>query len=544
MERECPTCGKEIIYTNRGGFQRGIQLNTSCRNCTTVLNNPNVINNLTKDNCKNYTAGQIIRYIYTFPHKEWENKFIEILNYFNPNIEYRIIGRTTAREKNIEYRCKIHTTEWIKTDFRHIVERHSGCRMCKGQHFQNYWSNEVLYDSMRKIVLDIYEKTGCTFTPSSLVEWDSKLFSSWFNKIENPSHSYYILLESMGLPNPSNGVYVKDGNFFRGFYEFVGYCLITNWGVPFQYSPKVFDNYISDGFFTDLNTYWEHWGELNKNNKKKKKLYKDNGYGLFETYDKNCNLNNLYQTIRDFLINNGYTIPEMNHEEILGVIKGSISNFDDETQKIIKLIRKNSWENNLVEYDLRPTYEGNVILSYINKYFDGQILKLKEYLNKNYDFNYKTTAFRGSYKNYDYFISKIKDIIDEYGFIPTQKYFAEIKRNDIPVMASRMCNGLNNLRRNEIEEGPYFYLVKDLYENDSAPYDRELVWDEDENYDKNVCKIINYYSEMGYDFPKTMNDFRYDIKFSKFGPTLHSAISRKGGWNKFKETYKLMWVVK
>ena len=542
--RNCPCCNTIITYKTRGGFYLGNKNNSVCNHCKVVLNNPNVIEHLTKDNCKEYTAGQIIRYIYTFPYKEWENKFTEVLNYFNPDIEYQIIGRVTAREKSIQYKCKIHPTEWNKTDFRHIVDRHSGCRMCKGQHFQNYWTEEQLISSMSDLVFKLFKETGCTFTVSSLKEWDSKLFNAWFKNINNPSEVYYQLLSDLKLPNPSKGVYVKDNHIFRGFYEFVGYCLITHWKIPFEYSPKVFDKYYSDGYFTEINTHWEHWGELNRNNKTKVKLYLESNFGLFQTLDKICGnkgITYLYNEIRNFLISNNYNIPEMSHSELLGIIKGNISTFETSIKHIIKIINQQGWNKKITEQEMRKSYEGNVILSYINKFFEGSILKLKEYLNNQYQFNYTVTAFRRSYKDQDYFISKIKDIIDEYGYIPTQKYFSEVKRNDIPVMASRMFGGLNNLKRNEIEEGSYFYLVKDLYPNNSAPNDRDLVWCGNENYDNTVKKIIKYYKELGYEFPNIMNTLRNDKKFSRFGPILHSAISRNNEWETFVSTYKSLW---
>jgi hypothetical protein len=505
-----------------------------------IFRKENVIDYLDIDNIHKFSFHQILRYICSFPHEQWNSKATEILNILNSDINYEVIGKISKREKNIRYQCTLHKNIVIETDLRHIIDKKTGCYACNNNSVPfGYRNEQTIIDDMTKLVNRVFEQTGLTFVLSSYQEWDSALVYSWRKHIKNNNKTFYKLLKSLNLPNPTTDCYLKDGNIFRGFFEFVGYCLIKEWNIPFEYSPKVFDRFVSDGYFTDLNTHWEHWGELNKNNKEKKKLYSDSSFFLYETFDSNCQknggINYLYVTLREFLLSKGYFIPEMTHQQILDIIKGSMTNFDNMMSYIVTIIKKMNWDKKIVEIEMRPTKEGNIVLGFINKFFNGSILDFKLYLNNNYNFNYSVTAKRRSYDDLNYFIGKIKPFIVEFGCIPTQEYFMEIRRNDIPKMAIKLCGGFNNLRKNEIEEGPFFYLVKDLYKSE-IPNDRQLEWND--NFDNNSNNIIDYYKNLGFEFPKTMNTLRHDRRFEKFGPSLHSSISKNGGWNNFRNKYK------
>ena len=543
LTKLCPTCHSTMTYQSVLAYRRGILDNTKCPSCRTIFRKDNIILDLNDVIDKDYSAGELIRFIFEFPIDERHDVAKKIMELRNPMMNYHIIGKLSSRNCRVEWNCQLHPEYISSTTFRSIVEKKQTCTICKGQNPPNTWTIENLQKKMELLVSKVYEETNCTFNCRSYFEWDSKLLNAWFKKVDNPSQEIYLIIDKLGLPSPQDNVYLKDGRMFRGFYEFVGYLLINHWLVPFEYSPKVFGNYISDGFFPEINTYWEHWGELNKNNKHKRELYSSNQYKLFETFDKDCQIKgitHLYEQLRTFLTNHGYHIPNMSHSEILGIIKGNMSDFKNSLDVILTTIDNLNLGETIAETELRKTKDGNHILSFINKFFDGSILKFKKYMNDNHGYNYRITAFRGSYKNYDYFIEQITPFINKYGEIPKQMFFEKNKRNDITVMATRMFGGLNNLKRNEIEEGPFYHLVKDLYENE-APYDRDLEWDGDDNYHEIVLKVINYYKGKSLPFPPKMNDLRYNHGYLPFGKKLHSAISRNGNWSLFIQKYKSVW---
>jgi len=545
LSRDCPSCGDVIEYETSQGFKNACKNDSYCVMCRSIFRAENVIEKLTVENKYDFSSGQMIRYIYSFPEKSRKDLALKILNLCNPDIIYEINGRLSRRESNVVWKCKHHFDEIYTTSFRHVVERKQGCRQCKGQNPSGYWKDTAFLKSkMLELITKVYNDTGCIFSLTNYFNWDSKTVNAWYKYIPNPSETFYFFAREHNFPDPTLNAYIKDGKIFRGFYEFVGYCLIKNWGVPLDYSPKVFGKYYSDGYFSELNTHWEHWGGLNKNNSKKLKLYSRSKFELFETFDYECRnkgLSFFCASLRDFLTKNGYKIPAMEHSDILAVIKGNVANFDIVIKEVLQIIKSNGWESKIVESTLRDSKEGFFILSLINKYFDGSILKFKTYLNENYEFNYTVKAFRGSYKDAEYFKKQLKPFLEEFGYIPTQKFFESVNRSDITNMASRLCNGLNNLKRNQVEEGNHFHLVKDLYPNNSAPYDKKLEWDGDKNYNTNVLKVIEYFKSNNILFPQTMNDLRCSDSYQPFGPTIHSAISRKGGWDLFCSTYKSLW---
>lgn len=538
--RECPSCGEKKTYQSKTAFKRGVKDNAKCNSCKTIFRKPNIISELTEQNKYDYSSGEIIRYIYSFPRNRRETVAIQILKLCNPNIDYKILGKISRTESNIQYTCTIHPHSSTITTFRHIVERQQGCRECKGQKPQGYWDKDNnLKDAMTQLVMEVYNKTSCVFTLSTYFTYNSVVTNAWFNKLKTPSEDFYQLINELNLPSPKTHCYIKDCKIFRGFFEFVGYCLISKWGVPFDYSPLVFEKYYSDGYFSDLKVHWEHWGGLNKNNKLKKQLYEDANLGLFETYDEECQekgISHLYKSLRNFFISNGYEIPEMSNDEVLDVVVGGMTDYDTLLDTVLTIIKDNEWDKKIVETELRQTKDGIFILSFINKFHNHSILDFKQHLNNKHGFNYSVTAKRGSYKNYDYFVEQIKPFIEEFGYIPTQEYFTKINRTDIVNMFTRLAQGPNNLKRNQIEEGKYYYLVKDLYLSE-PPYDRQLIWDGDVNYHNNVLKVLNYFKSLNLPFPKVMNEFRHNPLFSTFGPSLHSAISRNGGWEVFVSKY-------
>jgi hypothetical protein len=424
--------------------------------------------------------------------------------------------------------------------------RDSKGKFVKGMVASNrIWGEDKVKDEMTKQVISIYKQTGVVVQPTHFRSINSKLFSAFRRHISSPAELYNQILIENDLPSPDS--YYKDNVFFRGFYEFVGYCLIKSWGIKIQPTPilnRENGYYVSDGLLTDINVYWEHWGQLNKNNTDKMKYYQDNNLKLIQTYDSECQksgkgISYLYEQLKNNLKDYGYdNIPNYSLDYVMSIIKNDVYDFQKVIDSLIKIILENKWDKHIAEVHLRESDEGYRVISIINKFFDGSILNLKKYLNDNHGFNYEVKAKRGSYKNIDHFIKIITPIVKELGYVPTQEYFAEIRKNDIPVMASRFCGGLNNLRRNEVEEGEYFYIIKNIL-GDNAAYDRQLVW-KDNRFHNNTVNVLKYYKDKGLPFPKVLNHLRNNKEYLPFGPALHTQISQKqcGGWDGFVKKYK------
>jgi hypothetical protein len=423
--------------------------------------------------------------------------------------------------------------------------RDSKGRFVKGGPAHNQiWDIDKIKKGILDIIYPIYLNTGIILQSSHIRNFDSKLFGAFRKYAKSPLDFYNQLLINNNLPLPDS--YYKDNTFFRGFYEFIGYCLIKSWGIPIQPTPildRENGHYISDGLLTEINVYWEHWGQLNKNNSNKIIYYRDNNLKLIQTFDFECQKNGngisyLYNELKNSLKNYGYNnIPDYDFDYVMLVVKNDVYDFQNIIDYTIKIIKKNGWDNHIAEWKLRQSDEGYKLMSIIYKFFDGSITDLKQYLNNNHGFKYTIKAKRGSYKNINHFVKIITPIVKELGYVPTQQYLAQICKNNITVMASRFCGGLNNLRRNEIEEGEYFYIIKNIL-GDKAPYDKLLVWKND-SFHNTTVKILQFYKNKGLPFPKAFNYLRNNEEYLPFGSQLHTQISEKqyGGWGGFVKQY-------
>jgi hypothetical protein len=433
----------------------------------------------------------------------------------------------------IELTCIKHKYTYTKNPKNYL--RGQRCNKCQKFMPDGYWTEDKISEAILDIVKPIYKITGIIIPSGNFKKHNSPMFSA-FRRIEKPQQFYLNLLRVNKLPEP-NKTYYKDNEVFRGFYEFVGYCLIKSWGINITPVVKV-DKYISDGYLNDINTYWEHWGGLNKNNNDKKEHYINHNLNLIETLDSECQKNGieyLYNQLRNCLTQYGYKINEYDVDGVYQVIKNDVKQFDGVVKEIIAYLKKNKLTKNFSENNLRND-KGNKIMSHIVKYFDGKITLLKDYLNKHHKFNFFIKAKNGSYKDINHLIKNITPYIKKYGRVLTQDEFAKENRNDIAVQIKRLLGGFETLRRNEIEEGKYFYIVKDILGDDS-PYDKQLVWGEE--YELTVKKVLDYYISKNIPFPRISNDLRYSNTYNPFGKQLHSQI--RGGWDKFVFDYEEYW---
>jgi hypothetical protein len=438
---------------------------------------------------------------------------------------------------HIELTCIKHKHTYTKIPKSYL--QGNRCVKCQKDMPNGYWTEEVIGKTILGIIKPIYEKTNIIIPSSQLKNHNRSMFST-FRKIKQPHLFYLNLLKDNNLPEP-NKLYYSDNEAFRGFYEFVGYCFIKSWGINITPVVKV-DRYISDGYFNDIDTYWEHWGGLNKNNINKKEYYKTHNLNLIETSDDKCQkygIEFLYNQLRDALTKHGYNIKEYDVDNVYDIINNDVKQFDGVVKEIIVYLKKNKLTKHFSENHLRND-KGNKIEHYIFKYFDGKISLLKDYLNKHHEFNFFIRAQSGSYKDTNHLIKNITPYIKEFKRVPTQTEFTNLGRNDINIIINRLLHGHETLRRNEIEEGEYYYIVKDILGDDS-PYDKQLVWGKE--YELTIKKIVDYYISKGIPFPRISNDLRHSNVYNPFGKQLHTQITRsnRGGWDKFVLDYEEYW---
>jgi hypothetical protein len=198
---------------------------------------------------------------------------------------------------------------------------------------------------------------------------------------------------------------------------------------------------------------------------------------------------------------------------------------DIKNGKIFKYIKNNS----------------NMGLMKICEKFGTTLGTLKKYWNS--EFNpYRDENITNYYSDYNKkntiqdFINEIKPIIEKYNHIPTREELKNIGKQHICSMADSLTKGLETLKRNEIEEGEFFYIVKDILGND-APFDKSLDWDNGNNFDYYCEKIVNYWVNNNLKLPKSLNQMSRNNEYKPFGSKLHTAVSRYSNWEEFNDKF-------
>jgi len=204
------------------------------------------------------------------------------------------------------------------------------------------WTEDKMFSELEFAIKSFIDITGFPPTLQNL-RTDAKygaVISAFKNrKYQSKKNQYNLpelvnsILKKMGLDYPKESGYIVHGSHFSGFYEAVGFCFMKEWGLNVVAQPKVFDKYKSDGYLTDYNIYWEHWGELNKNNPEKKRLYEETNTKLISTYNDEVykkGINFYYNQLKELLINKGVKIDFKEGEDFnpLTLVKGEIVNLE------------------------------------------------------------------------------------------------------------------------------------------------------------------------------------------------------------------------
>ena len=520
-----------------------------CNSCQNILRIPLEITEINKDNIKDYTISQINRWIIEYvPRDKWKDKIIEILNIINSDMEYHMKDYFMVGNSRVSYKCKIHPTVNGETNISYILRKKSGCPTCiKGEKPNGYWTIDTMKSELKEVITKYYNETNIipliTVISNELISGFSNIL---YRFVDNPTQFYLDFLTENGFPPPDDSLF-KDGVLFRGHYEYVGYCFVEAWGINVVPTKKM-DRYYSDGYFVDIDTYWEHWGELNKNNSKKKWLYKKNKLNLFETYDSECSkfgkgYEYLYNQMRDFFVSKGYDIPEYNKNELYSLLKKEVVTFETTLNWVVSLLRERpTLSDNVTVKKLLKIDLGSKVIFFGNKHFNG-ISNFKEYLNEHYGFTYPVQKHKDKY----YYLSEenlfreLTPIVKKYGRLPGRLELVAEGRRDIDRFIKRQFGGFKDMRRNEIHIGEYFHIINDMLDG-KAPWDLKIDWDTDK--EDTVRKIIEYWKSNNINLPHYFNDLEDEKIYGKLGRQLYNTICHREqnkfnitGWTDFKRKF-------
>jgi hypothetical protein len=503
-----------------------------CPGCLKILNEIPKNIEFNKYNLKNYTFGQINKWIRKYiKQEEWNNKIIEIANILNPNIEYSFKDYEMKFSSIISYKCKIHPIVFGEKSLISVFNHKSECVMCdKDRRPNGYWNIETIKSELKDVISKYYSETNIIPVLSVINNELNPGLGATLSKLEINALEFYLnFLTENGFPQPDDALY-KDGVIFRGHYEYVGYCFVKSWGINIIPIKKV-GKYYSDGYFTDIDTYWEHWGDLNKNNSLKKRLYKKNNLNLFETNDNECakfggGYEYLYNKMRDFFVSKGFNIPEYNKNNLYSLLKKEVVTFETTLNWIVGILRDNIEfsENITVKKFLKFNFGGKIV-NFINRQFNGMI-SFKEYVNEHYGFNYPIEKKVDNY----YYLSKenlfreLTPIVKKYGRLPSRP---ELRSEGVGYLHSfikRQFGGFKNMRRNEIEIGKYFHIIDGMLEG-KAPWDLKIDWKTD--VDDTVRKIVKYFEDKKIHLPYYFNDLLDENIYGSLGKQLYNVITNR-----------------
>jgi hypothetical protein len=337
-----------------------------------------------------------------------------------------------------------------------------------GVHHNEIWNIDSIYSELKDAVQITVDKFG--FAPPFVYFRNhpeyGKITSAIANRKLSRSEWYKKVLDELGYdyPEKKSGYYL-DGNVFRGFYEFVAFCFMKAWGVNIDGNPKVFENYLADGYLVDYNIYWEHWGGLNKRNDYKKEQYLKLGYNLISTYDDDCSKKGVdwfYTHLKELLLTNGVDIKFNEGKDFspLDLITGKVLKLED----IYNNVKSYFGSENPRYHTLSPTLRHQVT-HYFSK-FSTFVKYCNKHFNETWVYEEKTFECN----DVNYCVRVMSDLIKTLNRFPTVD---EMRKNGFQNVVNFLPKhgGTESFKRNLYEAGENYHLIHEIL-GDSAPYDK------------------------------------------------------------------------
>lgn len=399
------------------------------------------------------------------------------------------------------------------------------------------WSKEKMFSDLLKSIKEVYDKTG--FVPvftffTKHPKYKSLASAIKQNKYIKPLELYKNVLDELGLdyPEKRSGYYL-DGVVCTGFYEFAGHCFLKEWGVKTQPHPDVFENYVGDGYLTDYDFYWEHWGGLNKQNEYKKTQYQKLGYKLISTYDNDCQRKGLYwwyYNFKETLIKSGVNIEfiEPINFDPVDLLHGKLLTLKD----IYKNVKNKFKDSNPRLTQLNGT-DRHAVLHYF-----GKFSSFVSYCNKNFGESWVYEEKDMNMTDVHYCIELLTPLISKLKRFPTDREMVG-KLKNVSSAIIRHHGGLENFKKNLYDEGDYFYLVQNILGDETPLNDRVYNFRNDDLFNW----AIQYITELfGGTFPKYSYDLmkRFDDDICKYfylAIRPNNPMTKYNSWPEFMEDY-------
>lgn len=388
----------------------------------------------------------------------------------------------------------------------------------KGQKPYNKKKKSIYVVRVYRTFIRLIQMTGTLPAETHLKVIDTSAYHSFKAQFTKKERTEMMLkLKRKFNVEVSYGYRNKDGELFRGFYEFVLSSFLTYHNVNINFHKYILNSgFITDGYFTDFDIWWEHYGDLNKNNDIKNIVYKDNNLSLIVTDDKitrKLSLVDLYsyflETFKKII---GINHKSLSFNEICQIIEDySLTNtIKQEKELLVSLVKKYIDENDIgIEQQVRNYGKGHdawSIISFMNKYFGGSAYNLQKWLNDEHNFNFKLKLPNGYWLIKENCLNKIKEIISDLGYLPPQTWFSENGLSRLYKMINVFWGGISAFRRNTLYEGNMIDFVYNILGEEKTPYDLEYNWNNQRTY----IDTINYVNKIGFSITtaQSLNDLK------------------------------------
>jgi hypothetical protein len=412
----------------------------------------------------------------------------------------------------------------------------------KGKRLDRKWTEQRIHDEFKTVVQEtitlLSEDIKSPVIPPvqyfrTHPEY-GKICSAMGNHGINRTSLYKQILDELNFPYPEKkSGYYAYGTVFRGWYEFCGFCFIKAWGINIEPTVKPFndENYINDGHLTDYDIHWEHWGELNKKNPKKVKLYNDRNLKLLSTYNTEVSKNNIfwfYNDLKSKLIDMGIEINFIENEGFnpLDLVKG-------------KTLRLKDIYNNVKTFfgyeNPRINQMNSSLFHQVTNYF-GKFSDFINFCNNNFGESWVYQKKTFECNEVEYCVDIMGDLIKSLGKFPTAE---EMRNNgfDFVVSSLHKHGGTETFKRNLYEVGNNFNLVYNVL-GDNAPYDKMYDF-----RDKKLFEwAINYITNKLGEFPKYNRTLRKhwddDVcRYFLLSLNENSRMTKYKSWGDFQKSY-------
>ncbi len=422
--------------------------------------------------------------------------------------------------------------------------RNTRGQFLKGKNPNRYWTESRIESEFKKAVKKTIESISEDLSSPVIppVQYFrthpdyKKILSAINNHKINRTSLYKKILDELGYPYPEKkSGYYAFGTVFRGWYEFCGFCFLKSWGLNVEPTIKPFEtkNFINDGFLTDYQIHWEHWGELNNRNSEKLELYQSQGYKLVSTFDVEARQNNIlwfYHDLKNKLLEMGVSITFIETENFnpLDLVKGKTIKLHD----IYKNVKSFFGDENPKIHLMTSSLQHQVV-----NYF-GKFSKFVEFCNKNYNESWIYQEKNYNCSDPKYCVEIMSELIKSICRFPTAN---EMRQNGFQcvVQSLEKHNGTESFKRNLFEDGPFVKYVIDILGEENTPYDKMYDFSKDEIFDWAVEYVKKVNSGV---FPKYGRELKKLSETDKVCEYLYYSIRKNGNskydtWTEFQKDY-------